>query len=253
MYAFLNDYSLLFICVFLEHHSQNFTLYGHISPPILKNILFVIKDNFGRDASGPKAFVKFPSHVFKDFSPNGSLSIILNTLLNYAQEQNWNDFDLQHPSKRDAMMSALADMEKKLIAKGLLSWPKIVFHQAVPASKIAELTDIIYSHRGTVVDTIEEATHLVEWDDELDGSTHISGDEEYIRTVQVQTGVDSCEALVHWWYYPDSYDEWVPLADLDCSDPPGVNVVALKGTRKWRVCCRYVVDVKCFNEWVRFP
>lgn len=57
-------------------------------------------------------------------------------------------------------------------------------------------------------------------------------------------------ALVHWWYHPSSYDEWMPAedvdvgGDLDAEDPhpgiPGGPCV---------VACKFVRDVEKFNEW----
>lgn len=208
------------------------------------------KDVLGRDVLGAKQFMKFPSSLFRDFVPNGSLCVMLNVILTRAREHKWVDMDLLDPLKRDVMMLALGEIETKLVERGLLSWPKIVFHHGVPPRKIEEMKKIVQSHRGTVVDTVVEATHIIEWDKELDSNDSLMGDEEYIRTVQVRTGIGASEALVHWWYYPDSYDEWIPISDIDCSDPPDVNVVGYKGARKWRVCCRFITDVCKFNEWV---
>lgn len=49
---------------------------------------------------------------------------------------------------------------------------------------------------------------------------------------------------MHWWYYPDSYDSWIPLKDVSGAvdapeTPPAV----------WRVSCRFIEDAAQFNEW----
>ena len=49
---------------------------------------------------------------------------------------------------------------------------------------------------------------------------------------------------MHWWYYPDSYDSWLPLADVS-----GQVDKAEAPPRVWRLCCRFVRDAKLFNEW----
>lgn len=50
---------------------------------------------------------------------------------------------------------------------------------------------------------------------------------------------------MHWWYYPDSYDSWIPSSEVDGSEaeeqPP------LKGP--WHVQARFIVDLEKFNEW----
>jgi hypothetical protein len=51
---------------------------------------------------------------------------------------------------------------------------------------------------------------------------------------------------VHWWYHPDSYDEFIPLGEVDDpSDAPDAVFVP----SQWRLCCRWIKDVNVFNEW----
>lgn len=54
-------------------------------------------------------------------------------------------------------------------------------------------------------------------------------------------------ALVHWWYHPDSYDEWIPSQEVEANDPPE-DPLELR-PRVWRVACRFIRDVAIFNEW----
>lgn len=52
---------------------------------------------------------------------------------------------------------------------------------------------------------------------------------------------------VHYWYQPDSYDEWIPAKAIDSKDvvpdkaPPG---------GRWKVTPRWVVDSEKYNEWM---
>ncbi len=130
---------------------------------------------------------------------------------------------------------------------------------------MAELTKIVLSHRGKVVESPEEATHMVEWDDEVDGKNRHMGEairdpneEDYIRTLELQPfrirndgdGKDSAGlGLVHWWYHPDSYDEYIPLKgeDIQYTDPPDTHL--MPDGRKWKVCCKFVLDAATYNEW----
>lgn len=34
---------------------------------------------------------------------------------------------------------------------------------------------------------------------------------DYIRTLERQDN----KCLVHWWYYPDSYDNWIPASEVE--------------------------------------
>jgi hypothetical protein len=51
--------------------------------------------------------------------------------------------------------------------------------------------------------------------------------------------------LVHWWYYPDSYDTWVDETS-DHADPesPPIN------NGPWNVGDRWIIDSNKFNEWM---
>ena len=50
--------------------------------------------------------------------------------------------------------------------------------------------------------------------------------------------------LAHWWYYPDSYDEWLPAADVEGeAEPPSCPA-------RWRLHARFLRDSAEFNEWM---
>jgi SWI/SNF related-matrix-associated actin-dependent regulator of chromatin subfamily C len=58
-------------------------------------------------------------------------------------------------------------------------------------------------------------------------------------TVQIQ----GPKALVHWWYWPDSYDEWIPVDNIsgdpeEDEEPPA----------QWTVYQRWIRDSYRFNE-----
>jgi SWI/SNF related-matrix-associated actin-dependent regulator of chromatin subfamily C len=42
-----------------------------------------------------------------------------------------------------------------------------------------------------------------------------SGEEEWFRTLEKRDG----RVLIHWWYYPDSYDTWLPESQQFMADP----------------------------------
>lgn len=72
----------------------------------------------------------------------------------------------------------------------------------------------------------QEATHIVENQDSPADSAdvllllilhalrsnvaHRMQDAEYFRPLKKKGDM----VLVHWWYYPDSYDEWVPASEV---------------------------------------
>jgi SWI/SNF related-matrix-associated actin-dependent regulator of chromatin subfamily C len=85
--------------------------------------------------------------------------------------------------------------------------------------------------------------------------------EEYVRALDLRPLEKGGLALVHWYYYPDSYDEWISSQDVDAVDPPDIypqrenmsGAVQPRSdtlrSRPWRLCCRFVRDCELFNEW----
>lgn len=63
------------------------------------------------------------------------------------------------------------------------------------------------------------------------------------------------------WYHPDSYDEWIPSQDVQCTDTPdadkymqlyqknGYYQSPVQSDSAVYVSCRYLRDVQDFNEW----
>ncbi|KAL3811825.1 hypothetical protein ACHAXA_004252 [Cyclostephanos tholiformis] len=56
-------------------------------------------------------------------------------------------------------------------------------------------------------------------------------------------------ALVHWWYHPSSYDEWLPASEVPAAIEGEENHGILPGGGACVVGCKFVRDVERFNEW----
>ncbi len=84
----------------------------------------------------------------------------------------------------------------------------------VPAKHAAKLKAIVKAHRGVLVASPHEATHVVVKDAPRDPAEDPALD--YLRTIEVK----GKQALVHWWYYPDSYDAWLPAAEVEGEASP---------------------------------
>jgi hypothetical protein len=144
----------------------------------------------------------------------------------------------------------------------LLQGPK-VFLNKVPVGKINELSKIVVDHGGAIVSSEEAASHVIDWNEEVDGA--YNGVDDYIRILELKStsggaggagaGVTEganahvASALVHWWYYPDSYNEWIPSSEINANDPPDLQSLYPPTRSKYYVCCRYVLDCAAFNEW----
>lgn len=87
------------------------------------------------------------------------------------------------------------------------------------------------------VEEKNEATHI------LYGKLHEYNtegvEEDWFRTLEK----DGPLVLVHWWYYPDSFDSWLPQTQqfADPEEPP-------EHTGPWRLNVRWLQDTARFNE-----
>ena len=111
-----------------------------------------------------------------------------------------------------------------------------------------------------MVSTEDSATHVIDWNEEVD-STPDSAD-DFIRILEIKGPTEAVTlpssdkidasggcALVHWWYYPDSYNEWIPDTEISVSDSPDLTSLTPPSRDKWYVCCRFILDCEVFNEW----
>jgi SWI/SNF related-matrix-associated actin-dependent regulator of chromatin subfamily C len=64
-------------------------------------------------------------------------------------------------------------------------------------------------------------------------------EEDWFRTLEKQDN----KVLVHWWYYPDSYDSWLTQT-AQFADPED----APEHTGHWNLTCRWLQDAIKFNE-----
>lgn len=86
------------------------------------------------------------------------------------------------------------------------------------------------------MDDKNEATHI------LYGKIHEYNEgveEDWFRTLEKEGPL----VLVHWWYYPDSFDSWLPQTQqfADPEEPPEHN-------GPWRINVRWLQDTEKFNE-----
>ena len=129
------------------------------------------------------------------------------------------------------------------------------FSDTVKDNDVEVLSGYVTSHGGTIAQRIEDASHVIVWDEEVDGSIPDEIIEEFIRPIDIRFNASNDRlALVHWWYHPDSYDEWIPAEDVDFNEVFETQSLTSSNensniTRQWFVCCRFLRDLEVFNEW----
>ncbi|XP_055614673.1 SWI/SNF complex subunit SMARCC2 isoform X2 [Uranotaenia lowii] len=219
---------------------KNFKKYMAPEPPTKESLAHLIiqfvqyqETKLGKSSQDPPT-TRLPMRCFMDFKPGGSLCHILATMYRYKAEQRWRKFDFT--VNKDPIIQMLLDMETALIEAECMRLPIVYIRPEVDKATANRITDIITNHQGEMTLEEDEATHII----------YPAVDplpEDYARpTFRREKYV-----MIHWYYFPESYDTWVPNTfDLpdnvpDCPPSPG---------DRWRVSVSWVTDLDEYNEWM---
>ena len=212
-------------------------------------------DALGKAGPRPSSMVRIPSRTFMDLSVGSAHCELLKKLIRAGRGQPavWLD-----PAATAANTAALVAAKKACQSQGLLRNPVIKFAASVPVDLRGELAQVARSLGATVLGRPAAGaapppapTHIVDFEEGVDW---VRSDEapsreeetEYVRLLLKNP--DRSRALVHWWYYPPSYDEWLPATDVDgVSQEPARDTG--DGAPASRVNCRFVRDAAYWNEW----
>ncbi|NXT20019.1 SMRC2 protein, partial [Syrrhaptes paradoxus] len=116
-----------------------------------------------------------------------------------------------------------------------LARPNIFLHQEIEPKLLSKLKDIVKRHQGTVTEDKSNASHVV---CPVPGNLE---EEEWVRPVMKRDK----QVLLHWGYYPDSYDTWIPASEIEASveDAPTPE-------KPRKVHAKWILDTDTFNEWM---
>ena len=187
-----------------------------------------------------KPFLKVPARLFRDFSPDGPLATIGLKCAELMKAKAQKRIDWASPATRKENTDLVLRIRQELLRAGHMSLPRVFVRPDCPNPSLL---------RHTVTKLGGELAHA----EDAPGVTHVlcpfgpSGDpddnKEYLRTLEVAGGA----AKVHWWYLPDSYDEWLPAAAAPSEVEPDVKP---PGGRPWKVFHRFLLDSEKYNEWM---
>jgi SWI/SNF related-matrix-associated actin-dependent regulator of chromatin subfamily C len=91
---------------------------------------------------------------------------------------------------------------------------------------------------ANIVSDVSKATHVLHGSmEDID-----NGEEEWFRTLEKRDG----RVLIHWWYYPDSYDTWLPESQQFMADPE--EPPTHEGS--WNITARWLQESVKYNEWM---
>lgn len=226
-----------------KHHKK----YVQSDPPTKETLAQLIiqlvqyqDSKLGKNNSDP-AITRFPMRCFMDFKPGGALCTIFSTMYKFKHDQRWKKFDFtihKNNNKKDPIIQMMLEIESALIETECMRMPVLFIRSEVDKALCSKLKEILNSRKGVVITEDEdEASHIVyPVVDPLP--------EEYARPGFKRER----HVMIHWYYFPDSYDSWVPHNMLDLPDnipesPPSPNEL-------WRVSASWVLDLKQYNEWM---
>lgn len=210
---------------------------------------------------------RLPSPLFHDRSTSGPLFHAIVSAFKVKQASPWRNFNFDNPKLYDDNIALLKRMEGDLINAGLLKRPRVYFDRSIDQEEIKRLAGIAEKYGASV--TLDESevasgkvTHVIVYDpEEHDGPSVLEEEKEeitekqFLRTlgifdIPLEGEGDTLQtqrmALVHWWYFPSSYDEFLPASDVS-GDLEKENPSCLGGANV--VGCKFIRDVERFNEW----
>nr|XP_020655829.1 SWI/SNF complex subunit SMARCC1 [Pogona vitticeps] len=141
----------------------------------------------------------------------------------------------ESPDTASQLDAARAWLAKHFKKNNCLSRPVIYLVPEIELKFANKLKDIVKRHQGIITEDKSKATHHI-----YPVPTSLD-EEEWLRPVMKKDK----QVLVHWGYYPDSYDTWVHAADLEAEveDPPIPE-------KPWKVHAKWILDTDVFNEWM---
>ncbi|KAF5270638.1 hypothetical protein FQA39_LY01376 [Lamprigera yunnana] len=219
--------------------------YMQSDPPTNKSLSALVvqllqfqEDNFGKNAQKPP-MTRIPIKFFMDFKPSGALCHILATAYRFKSEQGWRKFDFQigkSPSRLDRFIELFQTMEKVLVQNKFYILPIIYVRPEIDKNLSTKLKEIVRKRNGQTVENEEVASHIL--------YAHCDPlEEEYARPGLRREKM----LMMHWYYFPDSYDTWVgmegALEGLP-ADAPSPH------SGPWRVSSTWLLDSDQYNEWM---
>ncbi|XP_019765050.2 SWI/SNF complex subunit SMARCC2 isoform X1 [Dendroctonus ponderosae] len=197
------------------------------------------EDFLGKKAQKPP-MTRIPVRYFLDFKPGGGLCHILAAAYKFKTEHGWRRFEIptgKNTSKVDKVYEMFQSMEKALIQNKLYNIPIIYIDPNVDKTVCPRIKEIIRKRNGQISDTDENATHIIY--NSTDSSV-----EEYGRPVLKRDRM----VLMHWYYFPDSFDTWVNLEAV------GLDNMSLDSpsprSEPWRITYSWIFDTDQYNEWM---
>ncbi|CAG8709868.1 10303_t:CDS:2 [Dentiscutata erythropus] len=181
---------------------------------------------------------KIPAKLFKlEPAPGLNLPIYhtIRTAYKFRAQKKWKRWDWE--LNRNELIEMVKQIRTHLESKGFIRKFMILLGESVAGgTHRQELIEHINNLGGQVTHDLTRATHIIHATNEH----NYDADEEWYRTLEKKDG----KVLLHWWYYPDSYDSWLDEGEHADPEPNPIH------HGPWNVSERWLRDSAEFNEWM---
>ncbi|KAG0317547.1 hypothetical protein BGZ97_005204 [Linnemannia gamsii] len=202
------------------------------------------EDVLGSNNAQPLATARparIPAKIFRSetITSGSPLYKALMAAYEYRLAQGWRRWDLGSTARKTQNVELVAHIRNHLVSEGVIKNPIVAFDSSVPEEEREKLEASLERLGGAITNDIQHATHVVHHSaEELESPEG----EEWLRTLEKKDG----KVLVHYWYYPDSYDEWLLETTSEFMDPEPVP----EHSGAWSISTRWIKDSDKYNEWM---
>lgn len=217
---------------------------------IVANLRRFLNKTFGREAnvshSDSGHFTVWPARVFSDFSPKGSLYCILNSVFSFMNQFNLESVDFNTDANFDLNLKLLHNINKSLELERHLPNFHAYFAPTISEKELEKLRLTAKRHDINVVSNPDFATHIF-YPDPPQFRESQTDHQVLVRILDKAHFQNQLHYFVHWFYHPDSYNDWLPQKDVlghvYYPKPP-------QPYRPWHLQTRWMRDLDMYNEWM---
>jgi SWI/SNF related-matrix-associated actin-dependent regulator of chromatin subfamily C len=171
------------------------------------------EETLGAASKSPRPMVKLSMRHWQDYTPGGSLFMIVRRCVRFKLKKGLRRFDWQSEHKRTEFVAMLKDCAEELREKGLLGHTKVYVSGDVPAASRDAAKQAARAMGAVLAASANDqgVTHVIHADlNSTDGAETPRNFPEGPDQCVVR-GVVGKEALVHYVGYPESYDAWLSV------------------------------------------
>lgn len=141
--------------------------------------------------------MRLPARCFLDFNPGGCVCRILEYLFEFKSQHKWESFNFQN---NDLNIELLKGVLNKLIELKFFRQPTAFIRPEIDNTQKEKIVGILKEKYHCEITLSEnEASHIIYPETSYSPNA-------YARPTFKQGN----HVMIHWYYFPDSYNSWVP-------------------------------------------